>query len=173
MFAQKSKKPMSVNDLLGTVDAMRDQIAALREDRTQVENAPRPLAEVMGDLDDHLDFLSTASVDALGLHGLRARGVPVELKASAPITLGLLVAVAREPLRRILEEQLGDLEAARPGMAEADRQARLAELDGQILRAEMAEEGAIRGLEGLGVSIQRRADLNPLVALAADQALAG
>ena len=172
MFAQKSKKPMSVNDLLGAVDAMRDQIGALREDRAAIECAPRPLPDVMAELDAHLDFLATASVDALGLNGLRARGAAVELKASAPITLGLLVAAAREPLRRILEDQLSDLESARPGMSDQDRLARLTEIDRAILAAETAEEAAIRQLERQGVMIARRADAHPLAVLAADAALA-
>lgn len=164
--------PASINALLGQIDERRDQIEALRAERAAIENAPRPLGDVMAAIDDHLDFLATASVDALALHGLRARGAAVELKASAGVTLGLLVAVAREPLRQILADQLRDLEAARPGLAEKDRLARLAEIDAQILRAEMSEESATRQLERLGVMIARRADLSPLVALAADAALA-
>ena len=136
MFAQKSKKPTSVNELLGTVDAMRDQIASLRTERAAIENAPRPLVDVTNELDEHLDFLATASVDALGLNSIRARGAAVELKASAPIAIGLLVAIAREPLRRILEDQLSDLEQARPGMTDQDRQARLDEIDKALLQAE-------------------------------------
>ena len=164
--------PTSVNELLSSVDARRDEIASLRTERDAIESAPRPIGDVLADLDLHLDFLATASVDALSLDCLRARGAAVELKATAPITLGLLVAIAREPLRQIIADQLGDLEKNRPGLAEKDRLARLAEIDRAILAAELAEERALRALERQGVMIARRADASPLAVLAADQALA-
>lgn len=181
MFAQKSKKPISVNDLLGTVDAMRDQIAALRDERAQVENAPRPLDETLGLLDAHLDALATSAVDNLSLHHLRDRRGTFGLKLSqsgisdfAIQTLfGLFVATSRDALRSVIVGQLEDLAQARPGMSDQDRQERLAEIDRAILKAELAEEAAIRALERQGVSIARRADLSPLIALAADDALAG
>lgn len=178
MFA-KSKKSLSVNALLGEVDEQRDRLGALRQDRAQIEAAPRPLANVLDDLDQHLDQIATSALDGLSLHQLRDRrgmsGLKLSQSGHASVEtanlLGLLVAVAREPLRQIIAGQLQDLDQARPGMAEADRTARLAEIDKEILTAEMAEESALRRLEAQGVSIARRSDLSPLVALAADAAL--
>lgn len=171
--------PTSINDLLGQIDGHRDQIAALRQDRAKVEGAPRPLGDVMTDLDQHLDALATDAVDALAIYKLRDRrglsGLKLSESGHAEVAVktlfGLLVAVAREPLRQIIVGQLEDLESARPGMAEADRTARLIEIDAQILAAELNEEASIRQLEVMGVMIQRRADLSPLAALAADAAL--
>lgn len=180
MFA-KSKKSLSVNELLNAVDAARDQISALRQDRTQIEAAPRVLADVMTDLDAHLDSLATDAIDALSLYQLRDRRGTFGLRLSQSglpdvglqTLLGVVIAVARGPIRDLIEGQLRDLDAARPGMNEGDRAARLAALDAEILRAELAEEGAIRQLERLGVQIGRRADASPLAVLASDAALAG
>ena len=180
MFA-KSKKSLSVNALLSEVDAMRDQISALRQDRTQIEAAPRPLSETLDMLDDHLDHLATEAVDALSLHHLRDRrgtfGLRLSQSGSPEFAvanlLGLVIATNRAAVRELIVGQLSDLDAARPGMNEGDRAARLAEIDKEILTAEMAEESALRRLEAQGVSIARRADASPLAVLAADRALAG
>ncbi|WP_110804008.1 hypothetical protein [Rhodobacter viridis] len=171
--------PASVNDLLSSIDTFRDQIGALRADRTQIEAAPRPLADVLDDLDDHLDHLATEAIDGLSLHHLRDRrgtfGLKLSQSGHAEIAvanlLGLVVATNRAAVRDLIANQLSDLEQSRPGLSDEDRLARLAELDGEILRTEMAEEAALRALERLGVQIGRRADLSPVVALAADQAL--
>jgi hypothetical protein len=165
--------------LLTAIDAHRDQIASLRADRAQIEAAPRVLADVMTDLDAHLDAIATEAVDALSLHQLRDRrgmsGLKLSESGRADVAVqtlfGLFVATNRAAIRDLIVGQLEDLESARPGMTDADRVARLAELDAEILRAELAEESAIRRLEAQGVSIARRSDLSPLVALAADAAL--
>jgi len=179
MFA-KSKKLQSVNDLLSSIDAFRDQIGTLRQDRTQIEAAPRVLADVMTDLDDHLDHLATEAIDGLSLHHLRDRRGTFGLRLSQSglpdvglqTLLGVVIAVARGPIRDLIEGQLRDLDAARPGLSDEDRLARLAELDGEILRTELREEHSIRALAAMGVTIDRRADASPLAVLAADAALA-
>ena len=84
---------------------------------------------------------------------------------------GLLILTGRDKIRDVIAGQIEDMLAVRPGMVDANRQARLAEIDAEILNAEMSEESAIRRLERQGVSIARRSDLSPLVALAADHAL--
>jgi len=171
----------SISDLLDDVDECRDQIGALRKERAAVENAPRPLAETIDMLDQHLDRIATNAVDALSLHHLRDRNTAFALRLSqsgqpgVEVTnlLGLLVAVAREPLREIVAAQLGDLDLACPGLSDQDRAQKLAALDAAILRAELAEEHALRALERHGVAVARRADAHPLAVLAADAALAG
>lgn len=177
----KSAAPSSVNELLSQVDDHRERLSALRQDRAAVDSAPRVLDDVLLDLDAHLDTLATSAIDGLAIYGLRDRrgmsGLKLSQSGHASVEtatlLGLLVAVAREPLRQIIVGQLEDLDATRPGMVDADRTARLAEIDKEILAAELAEEAALRALERLGVSIARRSDLSPVVALAADAALGG
>lgn len=179
MFA-KSKKSLSVNALLSEVDEQRDRLGTLRAERAQIEAAPRPLSETLDALDDHLDHLATEAVDALSLHHLRDRrgtfGLRLSQSGHAEVAvanlLGLVIATNRAAVRDLIANQLSDLEQNRPGLSDADRLARLAEIEAAILKAELDEECAIRQLERLGVQIGRRADLNPLAALASDDALA-
>lgn len=175
----KSAAPSSVNELLSQVDDHRERLGALRADRAAVEAAPRPLADVLTDLDAHLDTLATSAIDGLSLHQLRERRGTFGLRLSQSglpdvglqTLLGVVIAVARGPIRELIVGQLSDLDAARPGLSDADRTAKLTEIDKAVLQAELAEESAIRALAAMGVTIDRRSDLNPLVALAADQAL--
>ena len=72
--------------------------------------------------------------------------------------------------RDVIAGQIEDMLAVRPGMVDANRQARLAEIDAEILNAEMSEESAIRRLERQGVSIARRDIPEPANLSAADRA---
>lgn len=185
-LASMRAAPTPINDLLASVDDMREQIASLRAEREKVSRAPRPAAEILDALDSWLDQAATDAVDRLHVNRLTNRTNPVSLSlpfhvdrettatdasAACTVLLGLLIATSRPAIRQIIEGQLEDLTKGRPGMSDAELSAKLAELDAQILSAELAEEAAIRALEGAGVAVQRRPDLDPRAALAADDAL--
>lgn len=173
--------PASINELLAQIDERRDEIATLRADRAKVENAPRPFGDIMADVEEFFDRAATSAIDCLSLHHLTARNAGGEIRLSqsghptveAASLFGLLILTNRDKIREVVAGQIEDMLAARPALEEDQRQARLAQIDREILTAELAEEGALRALELQGVSIARRADLNPLIALAADSALAG
>jgi hypothetical protein len=178
--------PVPVNDLLATVDDVREQIAILRVERDRVARAPRPASEIMTALDDHLDQIATDAVDGLRLGSLLRRDQPVALAlpyrldpetraidstGAVKSLLGLMVAANRQSFREIVQGQIEDLTRDRPGMSDAELHARLAEIDAELLAAELSEESSIRALEASGINVQRRGDADPRAALAADSAL--
>lgn len=185
-LASMRAAPTPINDLLASVDDMREQIASLRAEREKVSRAPRPASETLAALDQHLDDLATSAVDRLSLNRLTNRTNPVSLSlpfhvdrettatdasAACTVLLGLLIATSRPAIRQIIEGQLQDLTKGRPGLTDDELHARLAELDREILNAELAEESAIRALEGAGVAVLRRPDADVRAVLAADAAL--
>jgi hypothetical protein len=56
-------------------------------------------------------------------------------------------------------------------IATSDRCARIEAARAELLQAELMEESAIRELERVGVTVERRADANPQAVLAADACL--
>jgi hypothetical protein len=173
--------PAPVNELLETVDDLREQVATLQQEREATLAAPRPVEEVSSLLDDRLSALAADALDALHVPSLLTPGADVTVKLSATgdartevgNLLGLLVLLHRPALKKVMTAQIEQAASLSPvpPLSEGQRAARLSELDGQILAAEMAEEACIRRLEAVGIAVQRRSDLNPLVALAADDAL--
>jgi hypothetical protein len=158
----------------------------LKSERDSVIRAPRPAAEIMTALDTWMDQAATGAVDGLRLGALLRRDHPVELTlpfrldaetravdgaAATKAVLGLLIATSRPAIRHVIQGQIEDLTKARPGMSDAELAARLAELDREIVDAELAEESAIRSLEVAGVTVLRRPDADPRAVLAADGAL--
>lgn len=161
MFGLKSKlaalraAPTDINAALERVDDCREAVATLKSERDSVIRAPRPAAEIMTALDTWMDQAATGAVDGLRLGALLRRDRPVALDLptyfsqqtgqldvtpSTKALLGLLIAVNRQAFRQIIEGQLEDLTKGRPGMSDAELSAKLAELDREILAAEMAEE---------------------------------
>lgn len=192
MFGLKSRlaamkaAPTDVNALLEQIDDRREVIATLRAERDQISRSPRPTSEIIEMLDSHFDDLATAGVDALRLGRLTRRDQPIMLELphhvdrsagyvdSSPATralLGLIIATSRPAIREIIASQISDLTRGRPGMSDDELSTRLAEIDAEILNAELGEERAIRSLESAGVSVLRRADASPLAVLASDAAL--
>jgi hypothetical protein len=178
--------PVPVNSLLEQVDDMREQVATLRAERDRTARAPRPASEILTALDDWLDSAATSAVDSLQLGSLLRRDRTVGLSlpyridpetrvvdgtGTSQTLFGLLIAVNRQAFRSIIEGQLSDLARGTPGISDDEIHARLAELDAELLAAELSEEAAIRALEMSGISVQRRPDADPRATLAADAAL--
>lgn len=185
-LASMRAAPVPVNDLLTSVDDHREVIASLKAERDRVARSPRPAAEIMTALDAWLDQAATDAVDSMRLGALLRRDRPIALDLptyrdpvagqldvtpSTKALLGLLVAVNRQAFREIVKGQVEDLTRDRPGLTDEALSARLAEIDAEILAAEMAEESAIRSLAVAGVAVQRRADASPLAVLAHASAL--
>lgn len=175
-----------LNAMLEKVDDCRETIATLRTERDRVARSPRPAAEILDLLDDWLDKAATDGVDLLRLGRLTRRDQPVMLELphhvdpaagyvdSSPATralFGLLIATSRPAIRSIIQGQLEDLTRGKEGLTDEQMNARLAEIDAEILSAELSEEAAIRALEGAGVTVLRRADASPVAVLADDAAL--
>jgi len=187
-LARMRAAPRPINDLLEAVDDCREQIAGLRSERARVAAAPRPASEILADIDEALDGLATAAIDRLQLHRLIGRKAPAEIRVplapgrdlaeqyvntevAARTLFGLIIAAAREPLRAVLAGQIEDRLDGRECLTDTEIEARVSEIDRLILAAELSEEAATRTLEAAGIEVQRRGDADPLVVLAADDAL--
>lgn len=172
------------------VEELRREIVTARDERKRLRGLPLPLGEAVRRLDDWLDRVEDEAITVLPLYNLTRSGpdVAAGLDASLPVVstadgvafdvrpavaqvLGLLVASNRDRLRGVVIERLrewyGDRDTATPGEADA----RIAEIDAKLLRLELQEERLIREAEAAGLTVLRRADLDPRVALAADEAL--
>lgn len=169
-------------DALGTVDELRDRLAALREERDQVLAAPVPEAEALRDLDRWLDHVeASAGLPVRGfMHGgewpnlavvLRPGQKTVDASPAIDQLFALMVATNRPAIRALMAAAIADeYEGQAPLDADA-RASRLREIDGDLDRLEKVEEVLIRQAEALGLPILRRGDARPEVVLAADEAL--
>ena len=169
-------------DALGTVDELRARLAALREERAQVEAAPVLEAEALRDLDRWLDGVeASAGLPVRGfMHGGPWPSLAVVLRPGQKILdaspavdqlFSLMVATNRPAIRALMAAAIADeYENQTPLSADA-RAARLAEIDAELDRQEKVEEQLIRQAEGLGLPILRRADVRPVIALAPDRDL--
>ncbi len=167
---------------LASIESIRSRITALRARRSEIEGAPctpevlRMRAESI--VSDALnEFRSSMTGDLLAGPAARfsdnratnaVRGVPA---------LALMAAVNRDGLVEALVADALSAAASLGGspVSEGERATLLADVDRDLLRAEVEEESFIRQLEaaGLGASIGRRSGCNPGVVLAYDAELRG
>ncbi len=146
-----------------TIATIRDAIAALKADRTATTNAPRPRAESSADIDAQCRAWQEAGRSlfgypvAMAAHGLsirdalkvRPKGDDVDLGPVLAFVLGAdVLAAALAP----------SLERFDEGPPAADRAAKLAEIDRQMLELERAEEALIMESERAGTPVARRGD---------------
>ena len=186
MLSKKVKHPNG-GDLTAAVAAIREQRPAWAEQRRQAERAPVDRATAEARLEQ--EIASAARVGAY-VHGgtlaspmydPRARvggllsyrdpaaigGDPRRLLTAA--LCGLMPDVVRQVGRAAIAEHYRDGD----GIPDAERAARLAEIDRQLAALERDEERMIRAADRDGQTIARRDDADPAVVLAPDAALEG
>lgn len=157
------------------VAAQRGEIERLVTEREETERAPRPLEEAVARIDAWL-AARTEQVATTG--GMFA--APGELPRSSASLVrgeredlaGLFILLNRTALReRLVADARQHLEGHAPGLPEAERAARLAQIDGEIFRGELAEEALIREAEASGLAITRRgsADVRAVLAFVAGE----
>lgn len=166
--------------LLGAAEEHREILESLKAERATLAAAPRPIAEAIAALDVAMAGLAEEAVDGLRVERLTQRGARSELRLTetgdprlgVERLFGLLAVAAGPALRAALVTQLEDYTAANPAppMADGELRDRLAEIDAEILRVELAEEAAIRRLEGMGAGPSRRPDADVRAVLASDAA---
>ena len=161
------------------IEAIRSRRAELVEERKRVDGARRPLAEAEAALGRLLDdIVADLDVDLSALADHRARGLPEILRPNSDIgnkindrlLLALIVASNRSGAREALSKVLRTGYEHTDTMTSSDREAKLAEIDAELLRLEIDEERIVRESEEAGMPILRRDDADPAVVLLAEVA---
>ena len=181
----------AVADTFRVIDALRESVADAKARLARIEAAPVPPAEALAAFADWLDATATRAVDRLGLShfleaGRAAQGIrlPVTLTRTeggpVPDTsgaldalFGLVLAVNRDAVVRLVKGQLADMAEGRDVIPATERTARIEAARADVLEAELAEEAACRALEKLGIEVARRGDADPRALLASDACMPG
>ena len=170
-----------------TAGSPRQQIESIRarrldliEERKVADGARRPLAEAEAALGRLLDDIvaGLVDIDLSALSDHRARGLPEILRPNSDIgnkindrlLLALIVASNRSGAREALSKVLRTGYEHTDTMTSSDREAKLAEIDAELLRLEIDEERIVRESEEAGMPILRRDDADPAVVLLRDLA---
>ncbi len=158
---------MSIKKLL----ALRDQIAALVDEREQIAEAPLARTEIEAHVDSVLNAILSHPSSGPSPTGLRDGSVSSSELAGELNKPGVLIALFRpqitEYLLGIFDAEVGD-DAV--GLPAGERRQRLTELNGQIYQLEQQEDLLIEVLEEQGHDIARRPDANPRAALGLGEA---
>ena len=158
---------------LKQLEQARANVAALKTDRRALADMP---ALSRDELRQRLGMdLAQAQASAAHAVGVRLAQLAAGERGGDPLlSMGaggrvldlaplLAFAIGPEELLQRIEPLLA---AVPEGMPSAERSRRLAELDAQILAAEITEERVVEALEAAGVPVQRRADADPRAVLA-------
>lgn len=141
------------------VAELREQIAALKDQRQEVSAAPAADAEIKAALDDFIqrraaEYRVSRITDPLARRGrIGSLGVD-NIEQFAAFFFGDTI---RDAL--LAQVDTGD------GLSRVDRAAQLAKIDTELFAAECAEEQTIAQAEDEGRTIERRADADPRAVL--------
>lgn len=159
---------------LSSVESIRSRITALNARRSDLESAPCTAgtmrARAVAAVDDAVnDFRSSMVGDLLSAPASRFSDNRLSNAIGGLSAFALLAAVNRDGLVAALVAD-GEASAASAGtpVSEPEREGLLADLDRDLMRAEVEEELFLRQLEGagLGANLSRRSGCNPAVVLA-------
>jgi hypothetical protein len=154
----------------GSVADVRNAIQRLKAERESIRSAPVPVSEALGTVEATADHLAGSAHHILaGLVADAARGQPsrIDLHILHKNELvGLVATILATDVRRGLAGAVEEhYQTVEPGLAADDRARRLAEIDAELQRLEVEEEGLIVGLAEAGVHIERRPDASPAAIL--------
>lgn len=163
------------SDWQARVAKLREQIAALKDERSTLDSAPVPKAEAYA----RIDQLIAATADHNGPSGYvlprghaftvqdyQGRGLVNGSRhedALGPLLAWLFPDVIRDKLRELVDAEYGGA----AGVSEADRNKRLSAIYRELFELEVEEERAITAAEGDGVDLPRRPDADPAAILEA------
>lgn len=166
-FAKQADAARSVQE---TVEAVRDQIIATGNDLAQLRATPEPQASAETALDreiaNHMAAAQAAlSREVAGLSGIARRPV-MNLDPSPEEALSLQIALNPQGFRKLIAAELAEFYKGREAMPRDQRDARIKEIEAELLALETTEEGMIRQAEAAGIEILRRANADPRAVLA-------
>ena len=181
----------AVDLALRQIDEIREEIITQKAEISRIETAPVPVAEALAAFDVWAASAAGGAMDARGVsalldptgggHGLGVTTPAVrhggemifDARPAVQTLLGLVISTGLPTLRRLAQEHLTAAADGMETMSASSRRKKLAEAQRALLDLELAEEAAIRSLEGAGVPVARRADASPAAVLAADASLPG
>lgn len=158
-------------DLQAAVEAMRGTRAALLDQRTAVEAAPLPAKDVRPAVEGVVRSLAGDMRDRLHIGQIAMPGFRGALTSNETIRIALGVVALLDPkgtiavLERLAIEDRGEA----PGLTDAERAAKLGEIEQKLLGIEREEESLIEQAGAAGLTVQRRRDADPLVVLGLDR----
>ena len=151
------------------LDGIRDQIAALVDERADIADAAITREEAEARFDHLICRVKDDAIMGLGPGSLREGGTEREF-AEWLRRPGFLCEVFGDSIKAALLARFDALvDDAPEGLAVGERRKRLTELDGEIYALETQEEAVIELLEADGVDIQRRPDASAAAALGLPQ----
>ena len=161
-------QPLDGETLPDAIRRVRGEIAQLKTELTLVRNAPPSREEIRAKVIAEVDALAKQGAPqvTIGEHGIRLRladMVPFAannavLSAPSGSASALLAWLFRD---RLLEALLAGVNDIRGGISAAERTARIADLDQQILTREHLEEAFIVEAIERGVEVHRRPTASP------------
>jgi len=179
------RQKTATTEAFAAITEVRDRRLSLLADREHIANAPIPLADAMGAIDQWIDENAAAfDVSFAGLVYPQFRSQPgfsfpvrpgergLDSSPAVGQLLGLVIATNRSAVRELIVRQLSDTLEGRETIGAADRERRLAEIDAEIEAVERVEERLVRDAEAAGLPILRRDDARPEIVLLAEASLA-
>lgn len=181
-------------DFLQAVEALREQIAAVKEEISWLDTSPVPADDLKAAVGEwvraqgNVDTYSrmdcalramtapqardrAAAGNEMLVTSTRSTVLEGSFVPTAPVSLApaLCWLLGEAEMTRLLHAKIDALEYT-PGPPMAERQPRRVALVKELCRLELAEEAAICAAEKASVSIGRRADADPAAVLAYDPA---
>ena len=173
MKTARSGAAKAGGDAQKAVTELRGLRTRLLDERDDIESRPRPLAEAQDAVAQSVLASAERAVAGINLASLMRpsrHGPRLDLSDEQRATLAF--GANAESVADMIRAKLAQKYEGGPQPMTADEQAaELTRIDGELLSAEMAEEGVIRELEASGFEIQRRADADARALLAHDREL--
>ncbi|WP_422028496.1 hypothetical protein [Roseovarius sp.] len=155
------------------VDQLRDLRVRLLDERDEVASRPLPFELAAEAAEQAIQRRAEAALDRLSVTGLmrpadrRRPHLEISDEQAADLAFAANAAAIAGLIRERLEQEC---KGSKP-LAPEDRDREIERLDAEILAAELAEEGLIRGLEQAGIEMLRRPDADPRALLVSDAEL--
>jgi hypothetical protein len=145
----------------GEIVRLRQQIDTLKDEREHIIRAPLPREELRARATAAVDALAESGVPKLDVERGRFGIKWIPDGASLMHVVAFIVAHDRANVLAALHRAIDIATAGEPGIADADRARKLADLDRRILELERREEAAIEATP----EIARRPDADPRAVL--------
>lgn len=157
------------SDIKAGLSDVRGRIADLQAERRRVESLPPELDTAVERIDRWVAAMEHTARAGIVPEPARFAASPEHYRqprSGRDEFAAIMVAFLGDELAARVKAQVQEVYADRPGISDAEREKRLAQLDRDLLDAELAEESLIRAAEAAGFTIARRADSDPRAVLA-------
>ncbi len=160
---------MNTKNTIKQLAEMREQIAELQAERTEVQSALVPRDEALSLLErtiGHYSALAPHHPEALLRPGASPTELFMILKASPNDFASYFCSIVPDLVRSRFTEAIDELlEQRPPGLPVDERPAAIAKLDAAIRELELTEESLIADAGDAGIELDRRGDADPAVVL--------